>query len=601
MLSYLYFSYQQSRFSNKRRIETFEELILKQKINILFLSIIKFLDKWIHSEKKFLDKLKEFTPQFYSPKIPNLKTQINEEIVPITPGLRKIKSITQIPEIDLQTRKNNKFQRILRYHMGLCHNKSVSISTFPSKKISETSNFQCSRSNLMLAQDSVYNSLYEKKMQIFKSYKTENKSHSALIKQRDSLTQKLLANLNKNFEKDKKKSNLLDFYENRKKILTMYERIENYPISIFHFKNFNDLRIIEDYKITTPKLCLHPAGHPCKSSLKNITFGEVFESLLRIGMVGEINKENFSSIFEIKNEIFDKIRVFTYTGSIAIPYLIIKSKLNNKKPKQILFILHDFFDNFMEHITFYQEISDIIKNCKIILFNYPGQLFTLYDEEKLFNNEEIAKILDELILDLEKQKVIDLQKDIIKLLGLGYGGNIAAYFTTSCEGSFKSLHSIMLMNSFVYIDEMLFGKIQELLNVFESNIGEELSLIYYFQMTQTVSNDKEKIQKKLKKNPLNNNVKKFILQGCLESINCELKFRKCETFAYIVHSLQNSFISVIHADILNEAKDSKNLLMKIPFENDKTILNYSNSPQKRICAYIDGGHDIIEVIILIFF
>lgn len=89
-----------------------------------------------------------------------------------------------------------------------------------------------------------------------------------MIQRRDVLAQKLLQNLDKNhkFKNDK----LLNFFEQRKKILKITGREEEPPYSVFHLKNIGliskiilfklkligHLRNIPDYKISTPKLPL---------------------------------------------------------------------------------------------------------------------------------------------------------------------------------------------------------------------------------------------------------------------------------------------------------------------------------------------------------
>jgi len=506
--------------------------------------------------------------------------------------MNKIPTLNKIPDSLLETQKNHKIQRILRYHLGLT--KSLFSGNLSDFKPMPKSKQSISISNMSLAQESIYTSLMEKKMQIFKSFQIENKSQSALLKQRDSLTQKLLANLDRNYTKNKKSSNLLEFYETRKKILTMYERAENFPISVFHLKDFSSLRINQDYKINTPKLCLHPFGYACKTALKSISFHQILGHLIENNFLIGINEDNFASLYGCKNDILEKVRVFVYDEKTAIPYLILSSEWKDSgKGIQILIVLHDFFDNFMDHLDFYQNILAESYNCHIVLLNYPGQLFTVYDRNQTFNNEDISKILDGFIFYLARQKLIDLQNDKIKLLGIGYGGNILAYFGGSCEGSFASLHSMMLINSFVYIDEMLFEKIKKLCEVLDSNVGEELALHYYFQMTQTSLVEKEKIKRKLERNPLDNIQKKMILKGCLKSVDCQLKIQKCETSLYILHSLQNSFVSVIHADILTKVtNDAKNIFMQLASNETK---NYFSQYQKRIIAYLDGGHDVINV------
>lgn len=500
-----------------------------------------------------------------------------------------------IAQSSIFSTKNNKILKNLRFQLGLAFPRSSSVFNFSSEIKNEKNNGTLKMTQT-LAEEFAYNSLMEKKIHIYKSHLKEDKSKSALLKQRDSLTQKLLANLNKNFEKEKKYSNLLDFFTSRKKILTMYERTETLPISIFHLKDFSHLRITEDYKINTPKLCLHPYGHKCKSHLKEIKFKDFFTNLQKEAKIGEITLENFALIYECENDIIDKIKNFVFDEHTVIPYIILSSAQFTRpqiSKTQVLVIIHDIFENFMENINFYKNILKKKENCSIILFNYPGQLFTISKENKLWNNEEIAKLLDSFIFYLEKQKKINLQLDIIKMIGFGYGGNILSYFAGSCEGAFLPLNSLMLLNTFIYLDKMLYEKIAQLINLFNSNVKEELALSYFFQMTRTSGLNLESIKKKMIKNPLGNKSKTQLLEGCLNNVNCYLKIQKCESLIFVVHSLQNSFVSITHADILNEMNDD--IKNSDQFNEKQIIKNYSNPSQKRIIAYLDGGHHIIEV------
>ena len=131
-------------------------------------------------------------------------------------SVKEISSLNRIPEslIEsqkkikvsdslIETQKNRKIQRILRYHLGLTKSLYTGNIEIPKQNINK--NISTLRGSMNLAQETSYNSLMEKKLQIFKSFQTENKSQSALIKQRDSLTQKLLANLNRNYTKNKQR------------------------------------------------------------------------------------------------------------------------------------------------------------------------------------------------------------------------------------------------------------------------------------------------------------------------------------------------------------------------------------------------------------
>lgn len=496
--------------------------------------------------------------------------------------------------------------RILRNQLGLAPIRSSSFSkhsliNFSSENKSRFTSPK--ESTIILAEESLYGTLIEKKMNNLKSTQKLNLRKSDLIKQRDSLTQKLLANLDKNFGGKKKYNSLLEFFDNRKKILSLFERTEQLPISVYHFKNFSNLRITEDYKINTPKLCLHSIGHKCKVSLKNVTFKEVFESLASQKKTGEINLENFHSIYQCESDLMEKIKMFVYDEKTVIPYIILSSRMvpiEKTSRKQYLFIINDIFDNFCEYINYYQNLlNEESRNWFIVLFNYPGQLFTIFDETRILNNEEISKVLDSLVFYLERENKINLKNDFIKMAGFGYGGNILSYFASNCEGAFKPLVSLMLLNSFIYLDEMLYEKLVQLKSLYQSDVDEELTLHYYFQMTQTSEIDNEKIKGKLLKNPLQNNSKIFLLEGCLANVNCQLKIQNCETLIYVVHSLQNSFVSIIHADILNNIDNFEKTSL---FTDDKITRRFSHITQKRTPLYLNGGHNILEVrFFLIFF
>ncbi len=72
---------------------------------------------------------------------------------------------------------------------------------------------------------------------------------------------------------------------------------------------------------------------------------------------------------------------------------------------QLIVIAHDFFDDFTQRISFYQNLIQNINDIYIILFNYPGillfylynyigQAYTLFDEEIQYTGFYNAKIID---------------------------------------------------------------------------------------------------------------------------------------------------------------------------------------------------------------
>ena len=419
-----------------------------------------------------------------------------------------------------------------------------------------------------------------------------------LIKKRESLTKNLLINLSKNF--DRKKSKLLDFYESRKRILTMtQQRTQTETSSLFHFKSISHLRVLPDYKITIPKLCLHTTREKCRQKLFDISF----ETLLDILMRKESN-ENFTNekLFKLYGvpDLYTKVKIFVYDEFTAIPYVIINSSgkgninpiqtkgfNNHPRPphlhkREIVFVVHDFFHNCLEYIIFYQLLINKFMNKTFILFNYPGQAFTIYNQNQLLNNVDIAKIIDSLLFHLNEKGFLSLEYDTIKMVGLGYGGLILSYFLGSSEDSLD-LTAGLLINSFSYIDELTFSSLSTCIETFENSPEElpELSYDYYLRLTCTSRPcDLKTLKDKINKNPITTQARIFILKGCFESVNCSAKIQTCKIPLFIIHSLQNSLVRVSQVDIWNKFDEKKDVKIGL---------------KMRTCAYIDGGHDIIEV------
>lgn len=79
----------------------------------------------------------------------------------------------------------------------------------------------------------------------------------------------------------------------------------------------------------------------------------------------------------------------------------------------------------------YEYFNNYIKekeNFVIILFNYPCQMYSLYDKEIIYNNEYMAMCLDLLIFELSKKKYCHIRSDNISFLGFGFGCNTILTF-----------------------------------------------------------------------------------------------------------------------------------------------------------------------------
>ena len=199
-------------------------------------------------------------------------------------------------------------------------------------------------------------------------------------------------------------------------------------------------------------------------------------------------------------------------------YIVLKSKdivPSFHQRKEVILIINDFFHNFLEFVNYYKSILKVIPNKKIILFNYPGQVFTIYNEEIIHNNQLISKIIDCMIYFLDNIDTIDLSQEKLKIIGYGYGGNIASYFVSSTEGALSSLISLLLINSFTYVDKMLFSALNNCINNFEVVLANlpELAYDFFWNLTCTLEIDKNKVKKMMETNPISNKSRSYIIKG----------------------------------------------------------------------------------------
>ena len=88
--------------------------------------------------------------------------------------------------------------------------------------------------------------------------------------------------------------------------------------------------------------------------------------------------------------------------------------------------------------------------------NYPGQSHTIYSS----NNHRgftalFSEVLDKIIYRLSSQngelKIIDLEKDLFKFIGFGYGGYLLASYLGHSYHYFSNIAGIMLINSYMRI------------------------------------------------------------------------------------------------------------------------------------------------------
>ena len=120
------------------------------------------------------------------------------------------------------------------------------------------------------------------------------------------------------------------------------------------------------------------------------------------------------------------------------------------KPFQNIFIFNDIFDSYIEYISIVKEFLEDAVNTRIILFNYPGQSHTIFDQNEPFRMAEISAIVDKLLYRLgtdQGQLKIIGKNDTFKIVGFGFGGFLATSFLSSCPALFPLFKGVALINS----------------------------------------------------------------------------------------------------------------------------------------------------------
>lgn len=74
----------------------------------------------------------------------------------------------------------------------------------------------------------------------------------------------------------------------------------------------------------------------------------------------------------------------------------------------------------------------------------------------LYTNSVMCNILDSFLYELDKCKFINIDTEQMKLVGIGFGGNIAACFLSQMDGADNFfIKSALLINSFSYVDQLI--------------------------------------------------------------------------------------------------------------------------------------------------
>ena len=170
-------------------------------------------------------------------------------------------------------------------------------------------------------------------------------------------------------------------------------------------------------------------------------------------------------------------------GQTEIPYEVMGTQ--ELEGNNINFVvLHDFFDTMESVQIFFQRLVKKFVGCQVLILNTPGQGDTKWsatgptaaekkyggnNKDPVINNQFCADKLHELLQHVEKTGEFTCSIQKFYLMGIGNGGSIATNFscrygaTRDYSGTLKSL---VLFNSFAYVDNQLAAILHSSVNVF---------------------------------------------------------------------------------------------------------------------------------------
>ena len=116
---------------------------------------------------------------------------------------------------------------------------------------------------------------------------------------------------------------------------------------------------------------------------------------------------------------------------------------------------------------------------QVLVWNYPGQAFTEWREEELLTNEYMASCLNELLGQVGHKGTGEFNTEKpFYLLGFGFGGNVSLYFSAHYRS--PQLRSVLLVNSYSFVDSYLAGVLHDCMNVFSCSPETRPDLPIYF-------------------------------------------------------------------------------------------------------------------------
>ena len=276
-----------------------------------------------------------------------------------------------------------------------------------------------------------------------------------------------------------------------------------------------------------------------------------------------------------------------------------KTGMSSKKsaPYFNLVVVHDIFDTCERMKILLKPISRRYPGLQILLWNYPGQAFTEFREEQLLNNEYHAQCLNGLLehVGQDGTKQFDTNKPFY-LMGYGNGGNIASFYSAFYNN--KNLRSLILFNSFSYVDPHMASVLHDCMNVFSCSAPNRPDLpIYFFARflfsptyLSSVSTPLALNLYTAVHNPISLKGRIQLCLGALSHIDLRNSLKEIPVAVIQVQSTQDALVRPMHSEPYISKRDGETKSIH------RCLQAHANNPYaRRTClVWVNSGHEIFQ-------
>lgn len=290
----------------------------------------------------------------------------------------------------------------------------------------------------------------------------------------------------------------------------------------------------------------------------------------------------------------ESIEFLVLDASTAIPYILLYSpKAKEVKHKEVLIVCHDFFDDFIGKIRFYQGLIRDLENYCVVLFNYPSQPYTLYSPDACYNNETLSQCLDLLIYELVRSKTFHLRSDNLRFLGFGLGCNVILHFLASANSAINTLKACLLFNCFLYLDEPFNQFLKSTIRFLSEKPESDFPDLLFSAFANKSLDPKQETL--IDPKTFNNAARVSMLKGCLELDNISQTMGNIEKVTLIfANSTQNTIISYAQKSSL-EGFSTLPDIVKFPLSKSKRFS--CQIPDSGYNVFLDNSSKVQELIL----